>query len=355
MAGRSGPSYQKYRGRRGGGGTVLKIIIVILAVLLVAGVLFLLLLGDYVEYTDGGVRLNLPWSGTESEAPEESAALVVVSVEPVTVSEPVTAAELTAIGAVEVTAGQVLDGTAAQIVADAGGDALVVEMKDADGLLAWQSETELAATLGVNASDDSMAQAVAALAGEDGPYLVARVQCFLDLAMVKARSQNTILLTTGGNIWYDSTGYCWSSPASEPVADYLAGLCVELAEMGFDEILLDSAGYPTQGNVKALATDELRPEDLTAPVTAFYEKVSAALEGTGTALSVQLTALPDGETGSGITAAALAQFADRVWLSAAVDAQACAALLEPEGLTEPETRLVLENETGETGSWYKAG
>ena len=54
MAGRNN---KKYRGRRAGGASVaLKVIVALLAVLLVAAILFTLIMGDYVEYTDEGVK-----------------------------------------------------------------------------------------------------------------------------------------------------------------------------------------------------------------------------------------------------------------------------------------------------------
>ncbi len=65
--GRSG--YREYRGRRGGGSVVLKAIVILLAILLVVGVVFVLFLGKYVEYTDNGVRLNPPWSQDQPPPP----------------------------------------------------------------------------------------------------------------------------------------------------------------------------------------------------------------------------------------------------------------------------------------------
>ena len=136
-------------------------------------------------------------------------------------------------------------------------------MKGIKGRLAWQSQAELAATLWANAADDRTAQAVRELAENTELYLVARVQCFRDPLM--ASSWVGTLMTRGGNLWHDAQGVGWSSPASRDAVDYLSQLCLELAEMGFDEILLDSAGYPDFGEVNVLATGDNRPEDRTAP------------------------------------------------------------------------------------------
>ena len=59
---------ERYRGRgRGRGG--LRALLVVLAALLGCAIAFLLMLGRYIEYTDDGVRLNLPWFQREQPAP----------------------------------------------------------------------------------------------------------------------------------------------------------------------------------------------------------------------------------------------------------------------------------------------
>ncbi len=43
------------------------------------------------------------------------------------------------------------------------------------------------------------------------------------------------------------SGQTWLDPTQETVQAYLIGLCRELADLGFDEILLTHCAYPTQG------------------------------------------------------------------------------------------------------------
>lgn len=356
--------YREYRGRSGGRiRTVLLFIIALLAVVLIAGVLFMVFLGEYLEYTDDGVQFHPPWlSGGETNRPEPSDPLVLesapvdVTVEPdpsaPPASEPVPPME--SIGAVEVTAKQLRDGAAEAAVKAAGGNALVVEMKLPTGKLNWQSQTELAADLRLDAADNAVAQAVWELAQKDELHLVARVQCFRDPALAKARIGT--LMTKGGNIWYDGRGVCWSSPACAETVDYLSALCLELADMGFDEILLDHSGYPNFGEVHVLATNDNRPEELSVPVAAFYERLSGELAQKNVLLSVYTdeTLLPGDEVRSGITASALAPYADRVWLDPAADAQQYAAVLTAAGMEGAAERLVVSSgsQAGE-GSWYR--
>ena len=354
MARRNAWGYRAHRGRRQGS-LVLKIIIALLLVLLVAGILFIVFMGRYVEYTDSGVRVNLPWlQEGETEEPVATDPVVIITDDPSQSSaRGQTALPLESIGAVEVSVQQLANGTAAQTVEAAGGNALVVEMKDLTGRLAWVSQMEQAAVLGVNAQDGGVAQAVSALAREGELYLVARVSCFRDQAMASAGLGGP-LMTRGGNIWYDPSGYRWVSPVSQQVRDYLTGLCAELAEMGFDEILLESAGFPDRGETDVLATSENRPEERTTPVTQFLSQLSEALEDTGTALSIltsQQTVLGTG-TLTGLTPELLAGQVHRVWVSLpGHGAGDYAAALGQAGRGQAGQRIVSLGGAREEGSW----
>lgn len=350
--------YQEYRGRGGGRGRmVLLFIIALLAVLLAAGTAFYLLVD--IEYTPSGMVIHWPW-GEEaptpppSEEPElPSVAVEVVEPSPTPDPTPTPTPEpaYEPIAAVTVTAAQLRDGSAAQAVAAAGGNALVVEMKGIKGRLAWQSQTELAAALWSNAADDLTAQAVRRLAADTELYLVARVQCFRDPLMASGWVGS--LMTRGGNLWHDAQGVGWSSPASREAVDYLSALCLELADMGFDEILLDSAGYPDFGEVNVLAVSENRPEDRTVPVAAFWERLSGELAEKGAALSIQTTedALRGDNAFSGATAASLARYAARVWLPAPVKGSDYAAILAGAGLDDTDARVVVKGAA--SGSRYQ--
>ena len=363
MGGRNGHyGYHEYRGRGGGRGrTVLLFIIALLVVLLLAGVLFMVFIGPYLEYSPTGLKINWPWAQEEPPAPspppiasdllevvsDPPPDLIVESTEPTPSPKP----EYTPIGVVTVTAAQLRNGTAAQTAAAAGGGAVVVEMKDIKGRLAWQSQVELAATLGTNAADNLTAQAVQTLSQTTDLYLVARVQCFRD--PILAQRWVGTLMTKGGNLWHDAQGVGWTSPASQQTVDYLSALCLELADMGFDEILLDSAGYPNSGEVNVLAVGDNRPEDLTVPVSAFLSRLSEELEERGVRLSVYTdeTLATGSAVLSGLTARVLAQYADRVWLSSQASAQQYTTLLTAEGWENLSARLVVKN--ADVGSWYQ--
>ena len=97
---------------------------------------------------------------------------------------------------------------------------------------------------------EGCAQAVRELAQNSQLYLVARVQCFRDPLMASGWVGS--LMTRGGNLWHDAQGVGWSSPASQQAVDYLSALCLELAEMGFDEIVLEEFYFPIGGKLDTI-------------------------------------------------------------------------------------------------------
>ncbi|MBD5118190.1 MAG: hypothetical protein HDT37_03630 [Clostridiales bacterium] len=364
MGGRKGQyGYHEYRGRGGGRGrTVLLFIIALLLLLLAAGAVFYAMVD--LEYTDTGVKIN--WRGSQASQPlppiasdplEIVTGPVDVAVEPTETVDPTPTPspepEYQPIAAVTVTTAQLRGGSAAQAVASAGGNALVVEMKNVNGYLAWQSQAALAATMGTNAADNLAAQAVQTLAQTTDLYLVAKVQCFRDPLLATNRIGS--LMTRGGNVWHDLQGMGWSSPANQQAADYLFTLCLELADMGFDEILLDQAGYPNFGEVNVLATSDNRPEDLTIPVSAFLERLSGALAQRGVCLGVLTdeTLDPGDAVLTGLTSDVLAGHVGRVWLDGSADAQQYSSLLTAAGWSDAAPRVVAKNAPFGGGSWYR--
>lgn len=347
--------YHEYRGRRKGGSPALKIIIGLLVLILLACLVFFMFLGGRVEYTDDGVRIVLPWNEDKTgddplddtptppviivEDPEETESQPAQEPEPSPQPDP----RPETIGAVEVSQAQVLDGTAAQTVTAAGGNALVVEMKTDTGKLYWNSAVADPALI---AGD--LTAAVEALAAEGELYLVARVVCFRDPAMADAETGGP-LVTRGGVGWYDYYGLRWVSPAAQEVRTYLTRLCLELAAMGFAEILLECAGYPYFGETHVLATDDLRPEDLSAPVELFLQELKTALAAENVWMSLLITEdmAVGADVYSGITPELMARYADRVWVKAleGVDygTDANASLIAD--------RMVMVDGSADDGSW----
>lgn len=206
----------------------------------------------------------------------------------------------------------------AQILAD-GYDGVILPMKTADGALGYVSALPLAADAGASSGDPDRNEALRALNDTPGLYTVAQVSCLRDSALVR-EEPGLSLHRVSGSPWLDESRQGWLDPAQPQVQSYLIGLCRELAQLGFDEILLTDCGFPTQGDLDSLRAVEEKEETLET----FCRQLQGALADTPVTLSVMgqrdsVTADPV----SGQTTALLATFG-RVWTQAE-DQEALAA------------------------------
>ena len=318
--GRRNGGYGGYRGRRTFH-DILKWVAAILAVLVVilAGVL---VFGQrYLVFRDQGVRLELPFLH-QKDGQQSGPGDVSLEVRPQgdqsgedqSAQKP-GADETEALRAAELPLSAVQDGTAQDQLEQAGADALILEMKDSQGDLAWQSGESLAAlvTTGGEAVNAALEEW-----NRGDVYTIARVCAFRDNTL--PYQDNRVALKAGYGNWRDEEKLRWLDPDSETARAYIVGLCRELAQLGFDEILLTDCGFPTQGDLDSLRAVEEKEETLET----FCRQLQGALADTPVTLSVMgqrdsVTADPV----SGQTTALLATFG-RVWTQAE-DQEALAA------------------------------
>ena len=313
---RSHRVYSGYRGRRTST-DVLRIVAVVLGVLVVLAAAALFYVQNYLVYTDDGVRVELPFGlfREEEPLPDPGEVSVVERPGPEEQEEPEEppAAEPAAgpLRAAELPLDSLVNGTARAELEALGADALVVELKDGSGRLAWQSEQALAGLTGGN-GDEAVNRALAELEAAGVP-VVARLTCFRDDAV--PYYDTAVALRSGQGNWRDALGLRRMSPASQEARDYLAGLCGELAALGVDELVLEQAAFPTEGELSRINSDEnYDPAAFSAQVEAFLTQVSETLAPYGTALSLRLEgAEVSRPEDSGLTAALAERFAARVW------------------------------------------
>lgn len=344
--------YGRYQGRKSSGvKAFLKGVIVALAILLVLLLVASIFLQDYIVYTDDGVKLTLPW--TEDAGAEDTSAPVSKSPVPLIIAGDEEEEEASAepspdlsgpLHAVLVSQTGLLAGTAVEQVTLAGGNAVVLNMKNDDGTLNYVSDVRLAISAETSGSNLAVNEAVKELTAGD-LYTIARVSCFRDDLMCRRRSDLAIL-TSGGYLWLDHGDTRWISPIQQDVVDYLTAICVELAEMGFDEILLTNCGYPghTYDQLHWIMGGNAYPEDdqLEPVIAEFLAAARAALEPYGVKLSVEATGAElAGETAyTGLTMDNVLTYCDRFWVDAD-EAEAYAYFAAAGGETDPADRLVM--------------
>lgn len=330
-----------YRGRR----TlhdVLKIIAVVLAILVGLVLLGLFLGQRYIFYSEDGLRLELPFFSREEKHEdkldpdslnlgEESKSDQSEQTDRPDDLPDVREDRNTGL---ELPVEAILDGSAAQKLADAGADVLVVTMKARSGQLSWQSQQPMALNSKVNGDPADVNEKLRAWNRGD-VYTVARVVCFPDDA-VPYHNGSTGIRVGKGN-WRDETGSRWMDPTRTKAQEYLVGLCDELAQLGFDEILLEEASCPLNVPIAEIPLEGSDPE---GAVTSFLTKVEETLQPYGTVLSVRTTPdiLKGTERNGGLTAKALEEHVDHIWVPA--QPEELQSLLTAAGISRSVDRAV---------------
>lgn len=252
MARSKGP--EVYRGRRKRL-NVLGVVFGALAALILLTVVLFFGLQKYIVFEHDGVRVALPGAAAGEDGPlpnDETAPGQVNAVLEITDPDysavPATAGEgLANMAAVFVPAQDVSMsgvGRYMSVMSSYGANALVLEVKPVSGQLVWASSSPTAAAYSLNGTLDLEAM-VAALRQQDEDdelYLVAQLSCCID-GLLAERCPSAALRFATGAAYADSEG-AWLDPYSATVGAYLSELCSELAEMGFDELLLKSLSLP---------------------------------------------------------------------------------------------------------------
>ena len=287
MARSNGP--EVYRGRRKRL-NVLGVVFGALAALILLTVVLFFGLQKYIVFEHDGVRVALPGAAAgedgplpnDETAPEQVNAVLEIT-DPDYSAVPAAAGEgLADMAAVFVPAQDVSMsgvGRYMSVMSSYGANALVLEVKPVSGQLVWASSSPTAAAYSLNGTLDLEAM-VAALRqqDEDGElYLVAQLSCCID-GLLAERCPSAALRFATGAAYADSEG-AWLDPYSATVSAYLSELCSELAEMGFDELLLKSLSLPITEEAIGFSVELSSTPTPEAAVCGLAVELTNALEG----------------------------------------------------------------------------
>ena len=130
-------------------------------------------------------------------------------------------------------------------------NAVVIDVKDANGLLSFMPHRE---SLAVHAPEKATIpdlDAVLREAGEAGLYRIARVFVFQDPMYVKRFPQEAVQ-RAGGGVWADYKGVTWVDAASKAAWAYNVEVAKDVHARGFDEIQFDYIRFPSDGNLASI-------------------------------------------------------------------------------------------------------
>jgi len=130
-------------------------------------------------------------------------------------------------------------------------NALVIDIKDEDGQLLYNSQIPLARAIGAVHPAYDLGARLKTLR-EHNVYAIARVVCMLDPTLAKAKPEWAVRNSTTGGIWKNSAGIAWTNAMRPEVWRYTADIALEAAEMGFDEVQFDYVRFPSDGDMDAI-------------------------------------------------------------------------------------------------------
>ena len=295
MAGARG--YHTYRGRTPKGKIALAVVLVLI---ILASAVFIFIQQFVVYDASGTPHLQLPGSQTQQEETEPDETEDVE----LTIDTPaLTGVKLHAL---------------AQAALTAGGDGVVVTLKDSEGYVYYDSAMPQASA-SIQTQADTAA-ALSTLTGSEDCYTVARISCLLDPRAARADVEGMGLKNTGGYIFYDGNNLNWLDPSKSGTQEYLGGLVKECASMGFDEILLTDVSFPTEGKLNKIAYPGAGMQE---SIRAFLMAMDTALAAyPDVKLSVELPesviTLGQDET-AGLVLSEIAPLVDRVYAVTTAD------------------------------------
>ncbi len=307
--------YSSYRGRQG---FWRRLLIVVLVLILVAACGFLFL-QRYITYSDdGSFRLDLPFSfnweipflsGENSnidqpEKPEQDVNLIVdrqpddteestgndntadesqqgspEQEEQSKVEQPYLPPRLIELSELPSNEAALIEALAA-----VGADGFVFRTKDALGKVRYASAVAIPDAVEETAASREL---LGRLCAQEDVYTVASITCFLDSVYAFANMEAAGICQSSKYIWYDANMQHWMDPAKEGARQYLIALALECAQLGFDELMLDTMCYPTEGKLYKIDYSQ-NTLDKTAALLLFLSELEQALEPYSVRISLRL-------------------------------------------------------------------
>ena len=131
---------------------------------------------------------------------------------------------------------------------DVGGNAVVFDIKDSDGLISIPFDHELAGAQKSHPIPElpKFARYVHSL----GLHAIARVAIFRDEHLVKTHPELAVHSKASGQPWRENGKLVWTDPSQPKVQAYDIALAKRAAESGADEIQFDYVRFPAEGNQK---------------------------------------------------------------------------------------------------------
>ncbi len=127
-------------------------------------------------------------------------------------------------------------------------NALVVDLKDNNGVVYYDSKVPLAREIGAVQPVLNVPQLLQTLHAKN-IYAIARIVVMEDPIAATTRPDLAIKDGRTGKVWRTTAGQPWVNPTNPQVWQYVSDLALEAANLGFDEVQFDYVRFPSDGNL----------------------------------------------------------------------------------------------------------
>ncbi len=173
------------------------------------------------------------------------------------------------------------------IINDTNINALVIDVKDYTGKIAFQSENQELLDYGSGENRIKDLKDFLDSLHKDGIYTIARIAVFQDPFFAN-KYKETAVKDKNGNIWKDRKGLSWIDPNSKEYWKYIVLVGKETAKIGFDELNFDYIRYPSDGNMKNIVYTYSATTTKSKVLKDFFSFLHSSFKDTETKISADI-------------------------------------------------------------------
>jgi len=169
-----------------------------------------------------------------------------------------------------------------------GGNAVVFDIKDSDGIINIGFDHPLA---GGHKPFIRDLPKLTHFLHSQGMHAIARIAIFRDERLVTVHPELAVKSHRTGQPWRENGKLVWTDPSNARVQEYDIALARKAAEAGVDEVQFDYVRFPAEGDQKdaGFAYQTAHPEwHRTDVITDFLKQAYAVLDPTGVLLSLDV-------------------------------------------------------------------
>ncbi|MDE3089976.1 MAG: carboxypeptidase regulatory-like domain-containing protein [Chloroflexota bacterium] len=168
-------------------------------------------------------------------------------------------------------------------------NAIVIDVKNEKGRIAWDSQVPLARDIGAATARGIELLEVVERCRTQNIYCIARLAVFQDTLLANARPSLAIRYANG-SVFTESGGAAWANPYNPDVWNYNIALAKEIVALGFDEVQFDYVRFPGRVSGIVFGTDYTE-ETRVAAIAGFLAKAQRDLRPTGVFISADVFGL----------------------------------------------------------------